>query len=400
MSSLGGKTELMVLQLYEEKLVSVLVKEDLRCLSENLYEMIVISKEVKDKFVSLDHGSLTNEQMIRYLLQHVYDAVKDNKLVLYSFLDVLGEFDEGVAGELRREVHKYELAEEERESQTSQSDVSVGMKRFRASLGNRVLCEEDVPRLTELLANGSDKSEELGLSLGLNKSQIIQCQKGCSNIIALSNILLEWIRSSRQPCTLNRLKKALSSNLVSLYNMASQLEEHFLDQNKNRLSKRPCIDSEVHFAHFSGDIIVSTAESVLLDSQATSTNQMRHQWRKNGQPLSDNEGYFGIQNAGLLSGGIRGQLDGQCSCHTSDSCLQIQAYSKYFSSIYSTGGEVPKDSWPPVTTDKFINLALVSKHKQKKMTMLMLYKVIWMTSLRRKKRWNLKKSLANIIVEL
>ena len=89
MSSLDGKTELKVLQLYEEKIVSLLVKEDLRCLSENLHEMIVISKEVKDKFASLDHGSLTNEQMVRYLLQHVYDAVKDNKLVWHSFLDVL-----------------------------------------------------------------------------------------------------------------------------------------------------------------------------------------------------------------------------------------------------------------------------------------------------------------------
>ena len=379
MSSLDGKTELKVLQLYEEKLLSVLVKEDLGCLSESLYEMIVISKEVKDKFVSLDHGSLTNEQMVRYLLQHVYDAVKDNKLVLYSFLDVLDGIDEGVAGELRREVHKYELAEVVGESKSSQRGVSVCMKRSRASLEDyRVLCEEDVPKLTELLANGSDKSEELGLSLGLNKSQIIQCQKGCSNIIALFNILLEWIRSSTEPCTVNRLKKALSSNLVALNNMVSQLEEHFLDQKRNQVSKQPCIDSEVHFAHFSGDVTTVIAESAFLASQATSTNQMRHQWRKNGHPPSDNEGYFGIQNAGSFIGGVRGHSDRQYECRaTRDSCFlnniekmtvahsKLKVYSKYFSSIYSIKREIPKDSWPPVTTDKYINLAMISKHKQK-----------------------------------
>ena len=377
MSSLDGKTELKVLQLYEEKLASVLVKENFRCLIENLYEMIVISKEVKDKFVSLDHGSLTNEQMVRYLLQHVYDAVKDNKLVLYSFLDVLDGIDEGVAGELRREVQKYELAEMVGEIQASQRGVSVGMKRSQASLGDyRVLCEEDVPKLTELLANGSDKSEELGLSLGLNKSQVIQCQKGCSNIIALSNILLEWIRCSRDPCTVNRLKKALSSNLVSLNNMASQLVEHSLDQNKNQFSKRPCIDSE-HFAHLSSDVTVAIAESALIESQATSTNQMRHQWRKNGQPLSDNEGYYGIQNADLFIGVVRGHSGGQYECRaTRDSCFhnsermtvahsELKVYSKYFSSFYSIKREVPIDSWPPVATEKFINLALISKHKQK-----------------------------------
>ena len=359
--------------------------------------MIVISKEVKDKFASLDHRSLTNEQKVRYLLQHVYDAVKDNKLVWHSFLDVLDEIDKGVAGELRgevhkyelaevvagelrREVHKYELAEMVGESQASQRGVLVIVKRFRASLGDyRVLCEEDVPKLTELLANGSDKSEELGLSLGLNKSQIIQCQKGCSNIIALSNILLEWIRSSREPCTVNRLKKALSSNLVALNNnMVSQLEEHFLDQNKNQVSKRPRIDSEVHFALFSGDVTAAIAESALLESQATPTNQMRHQSRKNGHPPSDNEGYFGIQNAGSFIGGVRGHSDGQYACRaTRYSCFlnnsermavahsEMKVYSKCFFSFYSIKREVPKDTWPPVATEKFINLALISKHKQK-----------------------------------
>ena len=169
-SLLCDESELAVLLRYEGKLVAALKKKDVMSLCQNLYERVVISKEVKDKFASLDHDNLKMELMVRYLLQHIYDAVKDNKPVLHAFLEVLGEFDKGVAGELRRELSKYELA---------QSDVSVR------------LCEEDVPILTELLSSGSHKSEELGLSLGLHKNQIIQCQKGCSNIIALSNVLLE-----------------------------------------------------------------------------------------------------------------------------------------------------------------------------------------------------------------
>ena len=143
--------------------------------------------------------------MVRYLLQHVYDSVKDNQLMFYLFLNVLGEFDEGVAGELRREVLNYELPEVVGESQASRSDMSVGVKRSRATMGDYRLDDSDVPLLTELLANGSDKLEELGLSLGLHKHQIIQCQKGCTNIVGLSNVLLEWIRNSSEPCTVNRL---------------------------------------------------------------------------------------------------------------------------------------------------------------------------------------------------
>ena len=101
MSSLCGERELSVLLCYEGKLVAALKKEDMS-LCQRLYERVVISKEVKDNFASLDHDNLKMELMVRYLLRHVYDAVKDNKLVLYSFLDVLCEFDERVAGELRR----------------------------------------------------------------------------------------------------------------------------------------------------------------------------------------------------------------------------------------------------------------------------------------------------------
>ena len=49
--------------------------------------------------------------MVRYLLQHVYKAVKCNRVVFSSFLDVLDEVDGGLADEIRRELHKYELAE-------------------------------------------------------------------------------------------------------------------------------------------------------------------------------------------------------------------------------------------------------------------------------------------------
>ena len=362
MSSLCDESELAVLFRYEGKLVAALKKEDVMSLCQNLCERVVISKEVKDKFASLDHENLKKELMVRYLLQHVYDAVKVNKLVLHSFLEVLGEFDKGVAGELGRELSEYKLA---------QSDVLVGDSR---------LCEEDVPKLTELLSSGSYKSEELGLSLGLHKNQIIQCQKGCSDVIALSNVLLEWIRCSKEPCTVNRLKKALASNTVALNNMASQLDQYFLDEIKGHVTKRRHANSEIQAIYCSDDTTVAIGKCTLLGFLTTSTNPVRHQWRKYGQRLSDNKVYSGTHSAFLLVSSVGVQIEGKYDClvySESDNPKRIILLSgiinltmsrsertRQFLKIYSKMDEIPKDSWPPVTNTEFINLALITRNKQ------------------------------------
>ena len=355
-----GESELAVLLRYEGNLVAALKKEDVMSLCQNLYERVVISKEVKDKFASLDHDHLKMELMVRYLLRHVYDAVKDNKLVLFSFLEVLGEFDKGVAGELRRELSKYELA---------QSDVSVRDSR---------LCEEDVPKLTELLSSGSHKSEELGLSLGLQESQIVQCQKDRSNVIALSKVLLEWIRCSKEPCTVNRLKKALASNIVALNNMTSQLDQYFLDEIKGHVTKIRPASKEIQAIYRSDDTTVAIGKSTLLGFLTTSTNPGRHQWRKYGRPLADNEVYSGTHSTILFVSCVGVQIEGKYDCLVySESgyselmrCGKINLTmsrsesTRHFLKMYSTMDEIPKDSWPPVTNTEFINLALITRNKQ------------------------------------
>ena len=326
----------------------------------------------------MDHDNIKPELMVRYLLQHVYDAVKDKKLVLYSFVEVLGEFDKGVAGELRRKLRKYELLEVMGQSQASQSDVSVGVKRSRTSIGDISLCEEDVPELTELLSSGSYKSEELGLSLGLHKNQLIQCQKGCSNMIALSNVLLEWIRCSKEPCTVNRLQEALSSNTVALNNMASQLGKNFLDAIKGHVTKTRHANKEIQAIYCSDDTTVAYGKSTLLGFLTTSTNSGRHQWRKYGQRLADNEVYSGTHSAILFVSCVGVHIEGKYDCLVygeSDyselmRCGKINLtmsrseISRQFLKIYSKMDEIPQDSWPPVTNTEFINLALITRNKQ------------------------------------
>ena len=378
MISLSGESQSMALRGCEKQTIAAMKKKDVKSLSQDLYVRSVISKGVMDKFASLDHGSLPQELMVRYLLQHVYDAMKDNKHVLYLFLEVLDEVDESVAGDLRREVHKYELAEVVGESQASQSDVSVGVKRSRASISDYKLCEQDVSLLTEFLVECSHRWEELGIALRLLQHQIEECRKGFSNQIRLYKIVAQWISNMENP-TISKLKNALSSNLVAMHSKACQIEEHFLTEIKLVTSKKYCLDFELRPIFRSGDTEVANGKSALLGFQVASANPVRYHWRKNGQPLSDNEVYSGTHSAILFISCVGRQTKGQYKCEVySESYLvktsekmnlksysEIQVYSKYFSSIYSTRKEVPKDSWPPVTTDKFINLALISKHKQK-----------------------------------
>ena len=357
----------------EGKLLAALKGSALIKLSRVLSEELVISREVRDKFASLDHDSLEQELMIRYLLQHVYDAVKNNKLVLYSFLNVLDEVDEGVAGELRREVHKFELAERVGESQARQSDMSVGVKRSQASVGIYMLCENDVPLLTKLLPLGSDILEGFGHALGLKESQIKIAMKDFFYGNVLSNILLEWIRYSNEPC-MDRLKEALASDFVGLTILASDLEESFLEAKK-RDSFRRSLACELHTIYRSGHTCVAYGKSALLGFQVATTDPVRYQWKKNNKPISDNEIYSGTHGAILYISYVDGQIEGQYDCQVYSGRYNLKSsevislttssteFTNMFLSFYSKMDEIPKDSWPPVTNTEYINLALITRSK-------------------------------------
>ena len=148
---------------------------------------------------------------------NIYDAVKDNKLVYHSFLDVLTEIDKSVVSELNKELHQHELLEVLENSQVGTSEALVGSKRPRASIGEVGLCESDVPLLTELLSDGAHRAYQLGLSLKLKEVQIENCFKDQSKYeVALSRVIREWIRTNRKGCTHKNLKTALANKVVIL----------------------------------------------------------------------------------------------------------------------------------------------------------------------------------------
>ena len=375
MSTFKEEKEWLALKNFEDQLVTVLKKEDSISLCEKLFEKCVISKEVQDKFSSLDHVSLKEELKVRYLLQHINDAVKDNKLVYHSFIAILTEINEGVVSELNKELHLCELLEVLEDSQVcGTSEALVGSKRPRASIGEVDLCESDVPLLTELLADGADRAEELGVALHLTKSQIKECQKDCSIKMSLSNVILEWIRSSKVGCTLNNLKTALESSFVNLYNLALVLENKFVEGVKRNVSKKPCLCIGFLPKYRSGDITIARGKSALLGFQVTSLHPVQYEWRKNGHLLSDSSIYSGTTKSFLFINSADNNVQGQYECRVTDGqqqhteqmhlslCQTDTKFKKYFSNVYKVKKEVPENSWLP-SSDKVINLAIISKGK-------------------------------------
>ena len=375
MSTLIGEQELFALKSLEDKLVSALKKKVSRTLCERLFEKCVIDREVQDKFSSLD-GNLKEELKVRYLVQHIYDAVKDNKLVYHSFVDVLAEVDEGVVSELNKELHQQELLKVLEDSQVGTSEALVGSKRQRASIGEVSLCESDVPLLTELLADGAHKAYELGLSLKLKEVQIENCSKDrCSYTVILSKVIREWIRTNSESCTLNILKTALQSKLVDLYNLGTTLLEKFVDSVKKNVCKKPCLDRVFQPKYRSGDITIARGKSALLGFQVSSLHQVQYEWRGNGHLLSDNSIYSGTTKSFLFINCADNNVQGQYECavtdgqqlHTEQMHLSLyqtdSKFKKYFSNTYKVKKEVPENSRLPSTSDQFINLAMIGKRK-------------------------------------
>ena len=365
--------ELFVLMSLEGKLVRALKKEDSTALCEMLFDKCVIGGEVRDKFSSLDHVHLKEELKVRYLVQHIYDAVRDNKLIYHSFVDVLTEVDESTVSKLNEQLRKHELIED---SQAGTSEALVGSKRPRASIGEVGLCESDVPLLTKLLAGGAHKARKLGLSLKLKKFQIEKCFKDQhERKVILSRVIRKWIRTTnREGCTLNNLKTALESNSVNLYSLAATLQEKFVDSVKKNVNKKPCVDEVFQPKYRSGDITIARGKSALLGFQVTSLHPVQYEWRKNGHLLSDNNIYSGTTKSFLFINSADNNVQGQYECRVTDgqhqhtekmhlSLYQTDSeFKKYFSNIYKVKTQVPKNSWLP-SSDKVINLAIISKGK-------------------------------------
>ncbi len=377
MESSDYMVELEVLACHEDEIISILKRHDAVSVCEKLSENIVISKETQVKFRALDHGRLHTELLVRYLLYQVYESVREDKLVYYSVLDVLGELGgESIKNKIRRELHQYQLKEFVNmivQSSPSDTDTGVSRKRARADLlEDYCLCEYDTSVLTDVLAKVAFKWEELAISLRLDRNQIEECRTKRSFEIKLYEVISKFIQNGGEFCTLSTVVEALKSDLVALYGEGSSFIDNFMAKITSSCFKRQTCPSHEFQGYNSGNVVVDNGKAALLGFQVTGTTQGSYQWFLNGKPLSDSEVYTGTSRPFLFISQVNWKTAGEYECQETSTnkyskmtlATYVSAITQKFFSIYRNWPDIPKDTWPPVRNTEYVNLALISKDQK------------------------------------
>ena len=201
--------EYETLKQLEDRLIGDLQSEDLLTLTRKAAEQGLIGSDVNANIESMD-SSVPSSLVCRYLFYSVYAKI----------------FDE--SGEV------LEPAEHEKWwNLLSRSNSAVRfLARYRQPWGGQStdFGEQDVPLLTEALAECSSKWREIGISLGLlnNEVQNIAMIHMNMPILCLNAVLTSWVMSKfpyTKPPMLKSLEKALGSQIVGLGREASTLRD-------------------------------------------------------------------------------------------------------------------------------------------------------------------------------
>ena len=193
--------------------------------------------------------------------------------------------------------------------------------------------------------------------------------------------------------TVNSLKHALSSETVGLGALANQVKTHFTLCNRepemlhhispfiNNVLLTADADLKVSKNRNSENLHVNEKASLLLEVQVTSNkekNTLDYQWLKDEEPIKCCEAYSGIDKPILCITNADIDMDGsKFSCkvtvnkhvkyNTTPVTLKVgcplDEFRGSLSSMYVSQPEVPEDTWPPVSSKRHINLALIRREQ-------------------------------------
>ena len=298
-----------VLKEHIERLESSLELTDLVKLSLKLVEWKIISKDVKDKFVSLDHNHLDQDRKVRYLFQQVCENVgEDDKVYdrLVKVLTRLGGDVKDVCEAMRKELDRPE----------------GGKASGGAGAGpDQNLYESDISHLTEMLVGGSHMWDAIGIALNLPKHKRDDCGEGKNNTNRLSNILTTWILGDYEgarPATLGTLRSALGSETVGLGKLAITLRKMGGSTECLPVKREIYLANAPQVYYQSCDTKVAEGKSTLLEVQVSSSGCESYQWSKDGQPLLYGADFSGVSSNILYIDRASQGTEGKYSCCVSN----------------------------------------------------------------------------------
>ena len=350
----------------KELLISSLLEVDLVQVSKKLFANNIICESTKNIFISLDYEYLDPKLCIRYLLQNVFEYVKDVQAweTKYDvskwnrFVQVLIN----LGGKAKRAGMKLKEAGTLLELQDGQNDMT--------KLRSPLLKEKDVKKLMDVLYKYAYEWEVICIALNLPRYVMEECRKGRTDIIKLNDVLYNWIvgqHPDTEPATLHSLNQALGGPIVRCGKAVSELMDQFYEYDsqpeifKSSRSSLTLLHPTTTTVRF--------GRSALLEVQVSDSLQsVSYQWTKDGKKLYYDDGYEGMNNNILCIFGATDSGNFSCFIKTDDDSVRSkEAYLEvifpdrddYLVSKYSRFTEIPKDTWPPVSTGAFISIALI-----------------------------------------
>ena len=193
--------------------------------------------------------------------------------------------------------------------------------------------------------------------------------------------MVSMVRTFAKPPTVENLKRALRSALVGLGDVANQLDDQlskhviFLNDEEPLPERSHLAAPPVEIVSQSRDITVVEGKSTLLEVQVETRDQtnISYQWLKDGLPLEEGGEFSGVTRpilylhaTSLTSGtyicAVRFH-DGANSVSSEPIVVQISLppLKKVLVERYCSQPEIPADSWPPQSSNTYINLALIKQ---------------------------------------
>ena len=349
---------------YKKDLMIVLEAVDLKGVVKHLVTGPVICNEVSEYFSNFDYGGLKREVVAGFLVNEILRSIESRPMAVKRFLDKLEKKDP--VTERLCSVIRICLAGNVMDNSPIEIYTGIGHKRSFPDMTTDILTDKDVPYLTEALCKSSHKWEELGIALHLPEHELAECRKASNNALSLHRVLskrLSQDTSTGSTLTLRALKNALESNVVGMKSLAERLENEYKKQKGQTLKKLKLQSSIID----ENNVVKAGDGKATLLGLPRSDETQSYQWMKEAERLQNDSNYFGVCDDVLLIKSARQGMEGEYSCYTNDGGRLVAKISLevIFSpekikllDKYTRLEEIP-NTWPPIGTSTFVELALI-----------------------------------------
>ena len=343
-------------------------EETIACLrNPNLFESLVedahtaklIPAKVRNVFASLD-CNVSHSLKCRYLILHVNKKIANDPESFDVWLSLLYRHDE---------IHGLLV-----KAKTYYQSLRASPARVQASLeqltSNFYFSKKHIPHLSSNITY-SRYWKEIAIFLDLPCDLIISVQStNKSEVACLRLVLHAWVTQKydcAKPPTLENLESAFSRIGLNIHRDLLKSSVRTIRSNKSILK----ILAQSHN--------IKTHESnrcVLLGVMVSSIFEasLTYQWYKDGVKLKEDYNCYGTEDQVINIFADSLIVEGSYTCRIQQGDYVITSepvaltmetpldqYRKMLADFYRTKREVPGGSWPPVSIDTYINLALIKQ---------------------------------------